>query len=156
LALRGGIQAFRLVLAGIFDHYPDLQLILGHWGEVVLFFLNRINMMPAEPRQATHLQWPISDYFMSKISVTPSGVLRFFESPKSVLLRLVAADGTEWDRKELKIADAFHYDEEQGQYTALSDLILHGWCEPKRAETPSAPCENPQNAGPSSWATARS
>ena len=64
--------------------------------------------------------------------------------PKSVLVRLIASDGTEWDRKELKIADAFHYDVAQGQYTTLSDLILHGWCEPKCAETPSVPCENPK------------
>lgn len=34
-----GIQALRLVLSGVFDRFPDLQVILGHWGEVVLFFL---------------------------------------------------------------------------------------------------------------------
>jgi hypothetical protein len=38
--------------------------------------------------------------------------------PKSALVRLIAADGTEWDRKELRIADAFRYEEGQGQYTA--------------------------------------
>jgi len=61
-----------------------------------------------------------------------------------VLVRLIAANGTEWDRKELKIADAFRYDEDQGQYTVRSDLILHGWCEPKCAETPTTPCGNPK------------
>jgi len=45
---------------------------------------------------------------------------------------------------KLKIADAFRYDQDQGQYTARSDLILHGWCEPKCAETPSTPCGNPK------------
>ena len=64
--------------------------------------------------------------------------------PKSVLVRLIAADGTEWDRKELKIADAFSYDEEHGQYTVLSNLTLHGWCRPKCGETPSTPCGNPK------------
>jgi hypothetical protein len=64
--------------------------------------------------------------------------------PKSVLVRLIAADGTVWDRKELNIADAFRYDEEQRQYMVLSELTLHGWCEPKCAETPSTPCENPK------------
>jgi hypothetical protein len=59
-------------------------------------------------------------------------------------VRLIA-DGTEWDHKELKIADDFRYDKEQGQYTALSALILHGWCEPKCAETPSTPCGNPKS-----------
>ena len=62
--------------------------------------------------------------------------------PKGVLVRLIAADGTEWDRKELKIANAFGYDEEQGQYAVRTGLILHGWCEPKCADTPSMPCEN--------------
>jgi predicted TIM-barrel fold metal-dependent hydrolase len=37
-----GIQFVRLMLAGVFDRYPDLQIILGHWGEVVLFFLERL------------------------------------------------------------------------------------------------------------------
>jgi CheY-like chemotaxis protein len=58
--------------------------------------------------------------------------------------RLIAADGTEWDRKELKIANAFRYDEEQGRYTLISDITLHGWCEPKCAETPSTHCDNPK------------
>jgi hypothetical protein len=62
--------------------------------------------------------------------------------PKGVIVRLIAADGTEWDRKELKIADAFGYNEEQGQYSVRTDLILHGWCEPKCADTSSTPCEN--------------
>lgn len=27
-----GVQFVRLILAGIFDRFPDLQIILGHWG----------------------------------------------------------------------------------------------------------------------------
>ena len=68
-----GIQALRLVLSGLFDRFPDLQLILGHWGEVVLFFLDRIDRMSVEAKQAAHLQRPISDYFRTNVSVTPSG-----------------------------------------------------------------------------------
>jgi uncharacterized protein len=34
-----GVQFIRLILAGVFDCHPDLQIILGHWGEVVLFYL---------------------------------------------------------------------------------------------------------------------
>ena len=64
--------------------------------------------------------------------------------PTGVLVRLIAADGTEWDRKEMKIADAFRYDESQGQYTVRAELILHGWCEQKCADTLSAPCGNPK------------
>ncbi|MCD8455970.1 amidohydrolase family protein [Xylella taiwanensis] len=31
-----GIEFVRMVLGGVFDRYPNLQVILGHWGEVVL------------------------------------------------------------------------------------------------------------------------
>jgi hypothetical protein len=31
-----GVQFVRLILAGMFDRFPNLQIILGHWGEVVL------------------------------------------------------------------------------------------------------------------------
>jgi uncharacterized protein len=34
-----GIQFLRLVLAGTFDRMPGLQMILGHWGELVLFYV---------------------------------------------------------------------------------------------------------------------
>ena len=36
-----GIQFIRLVLAGTFDRLSGLQMILGHWGEVVLFCAER-------------------------------------------------------------------------------------------------------------------
>ncbi len=32
-----GLQWVRLAAAGVFDELEDLQIILGHWGEMVLF-----------------------------------------------------------------------------------------------------------------------
>ena len=52
-----GIYALRLILAGVFDRFPSLQIILGHWGEVVLFYLDRIEGLG---RAARHLRKPIS------------------------------------------------------------------------------------------------
>lgn len=40
-----GIQFLRLVLAGHFDRFSDLQVILGHWGEPVLFYAERLANM---------------------------------------------------------------------------------------------------------------
>ena len=82
-----GVQALRLVLSGVFDLFPDLQVILGHWGEVVLFFLDRIDLLSREARQATGLQRPISAYFKTNISVTPSGVFsqRYLHWAREVL-----------------------------------------------------------------------
>ncbi|RZL06225.1 MAG: hypothetical protein EOO62_19320 [Hymenobacter sp.] len=65
-----GIQFVRLILAGVFDAYPDLQIILGHWGEVVLFYLDRLQNLG---RVAT-LQRPIADYFRQNLYVTASGM----------------------------------------------------------------------------------
>ena len=65
-----GVQILRLILAGVFDRYPDLQIITGHWGEVVLFYLDRIDHLA----QIAKLDRPIADYFRSNVSVTPSGV----------------------------------------------------------------------------------
>src|ERR1039457_6386220 len=65
-----GIQFVRLILAGVFDKYPDLQIILGHWGEVVLFYLERLGSLS----RVTKLQRPIADYFKQNLYVTPSGM----------------------------------------------------------------------------------
>ena len=65
-----GIQVLRLILSGTFDRLPDLQVIIGHWGEVVLFYLERIDRMS----KPSGLKRSISDYFRSNVSVTPSGI----------------------------------------------------------------------------------
>ena len=65
-----GLQILRLVLAGVFDRFPDLQLITGHWGEVVLFYLDRIDNLAGPAKLAQ----PVSDYFRRHVSVTPSGL----------------------------------------------------------------------------------
>ena len=65
-----GVQILRMVLAGVFDRFPELQLITGHWGEVVLFYLDRIDNLAGPAKLAR----PVSDYFRRHVSVTPSGV----------------------------------------------------------------------------------
>ena len=65
-----GVQFVRLVLAGVFDECPDLQIILGHWGEVVLFYLERLNSLA----RVTRLERPVADYFQQNLYVTPSGM----------------------------------------------------------------------------------
>ena len=65
-----GIQFVRMLLAGVFDEYPTLQIILGHWGEVVLFYLDRLNSLA----RVAKLQRPIAEYFQQNLYVTPSGM----------------------------------------------------------------------------------
>ena len=66
-----GIQFLRLILAGTFDRHPDLQIILGHWGEVVLFYLDRIDDLS---RRTHTLKRPVADYVRNNLIVTPSGM----------------------------------------------------------------------------------
>ncbi|MBB5059693.1 hypothetical protein HDF16_004419 [Granulicella aggregans] len=65
-----GIQFIRLMLAGVFDKYPDLQIILGHWGEVVLFYLERLSSLA----RVAKLQRPVADYMRNNLYITPSGM----------------------------------------------------------------------------------
>jgi predicted TIM-barrel fold metal-dependent hydrolase len=61
-----------LVLAGVFDRYPDLQIILGHWGELIPFYLDRIDVMLGP--EVTKLRRPFADYFRQNAHITPSGM----------------------------------------------------------------------------------
>jgi uncharacterized protein len=65
-----GIQFVRLMLAGVFDRYPDLQIILGHWGEVILFYLERLKTLA----RVAKLERPVEDYIRQNLYVTASGM----------------------------------------------------------------------------------
>ncbi len=66
-----GVQLLRLVLSGVFDRFPALQIIVGHWGEVVLFYLERVQDLAA----AKKLPRSLADYIRHHVFVTPSGML---------------------------------------------------------------------------------
>ena len=65
-----GIQFIRLMLGGTFDRLPDLQVILGHWGEVVLFYAERLKALD----RVSGLQLPIASYLRRNLYVTASGM----------------------------------------------------------------------------------
>lgn len=65
-----GIALLRLILSGLFDRFPNLQIIIGHWGEVVLFYLDRIAILD----DFAGLERPLIDYFRSNVFITPGGI----------------------------------------------------------------------------------
>lgn len=67
-----GIHFLHLVLSGVLDRYPDLQFILGHWGEMIPWFLDRLD--EALPPKATGLERTIGDYVRQNTYYTPSGM----------------------------------------------------------------------------------
>ena len=66
-----GLEWVRLAAAGVFDELPELQIILGHWGEVVLFYLERT---AAVLSRALELDRPLGDYARRNLYVTGSGM----------------------------------------------------------------------------------
>lgn len=70
-----GVQVIRMILSGVFERFPKLQVIVGHWGEMVPFFLSRLDQ--ALPKQVTHLSKTITETFKSNIYITPSGIFDY-------------------------------------------------------------------------------
>jgi predicted TIM-barrel fold metal-dependent hydrolase len=67
-----GVHFLHLVLSGVFDRYPDLQVILGHWGEMIPWFLDRLD--EALPTRATKLERTIGEYVRENSYYTPAGM----------------------------------------------------------------------------------
>ena len=65
-----GLHFLRLALAGVFDRFPDLQVILGHWGEVVLFYLDRADRLAMQAK----LPLTFSEYVRRNAHITAGGV----------------------------------------------------------------------------------
>jgi hypothetical protein len=70
-----GVHALHLILSGVFDRYPALQIILGHWGELIPYYLPRLE--DRMPPRITGLQRRITDYFISNFHVSPSGIFDY-------------------------------------------------------------------------------
>jgi uncharacterized protein len=66
-----GLATLRLILAGTFDRHPDLQIILGHWGEMLVPFADRADLLSAA---STHLERRILDYITANLNVTAGGI----------------------------------------------------------------------------------
>ena len=65
-----GVQFLRLALAGVLDRFPDLQVMLGHWGEVILFYLDRADDLAAQ----AGLPLSFSEYIRRNAHITAGGV----------------------------------------------------------------------------------
>ncbi len=70
--LEAGIQVLRMILAGIFERFPGLKVVSGHWGEVIPYYLARLDQMLGP--SVTGLPKKISDYYRDHVWVTPAGI----------------------------------------------------------------------------------
>jgi uncharacterized protein len=65
------LHVLRLVLSGAFDHFPKLQIIIGHLGEGLPFMLPRLEL--GFPAALTKLNRPVPDYLRENVHYTISG-----------------------------------------------------------------------------------
>jgi len=87
-----GVHVLRLILSGLFDKLPNLKIVMGHWGEMLPYYFERMDDMI--PQNATELKQNISDYFKSNIYVSPSGL--FFNTPAKLCIEAVGIDHMLW------------------------------------------------------------
>ena len=68
--VEAGITALRMILSGLFDRLPELQVVLGHWGETVTFYLERADVMS----RVAGLERGVARTFRENFHVTPAGL----------------------------------------------------------------------------------
>jgi hypothetical protein len=64
------LHVIRVILGGVFDRYPNLQIVVGHLGEGVPFMLPRLDNLPPA---MTKLQRPVSAYLRQNVHYTFAG-----------------------------------------------------------------------------------
>ena len=82
-------QCLRMVTSGVFDRYPDLQIIIGHMGEGLPFFYKRIAEKMGEVTRGS-LNKPFEQYFQDNFWFTTSAF--FQDELLDLLLRYFSVD----------------------------------------------------------------
>ena len=65
------VHLIRMMLGGVFDRYPKLQVVIGHLGEGIPFMLPRLNKNL--PTEVTKLNRPIGAYLRENVHYTFGG-----------------------------------------------------------------------------------
>jgi predicted TIM-barrel fold metal-dependent hydrolase len=65
------VHLIRMILGGVFDRYPKLQVVIGHLGEGIPFMLPRLNKNL--PTEVTKLNRPIGAYLRENVHYTFGG-----------------------------------------------------------------------------------
>jgi uncharacterized protein len=83
-----GLHALRLIVSGLFERLPRLQLILGHMGEGVPYALARSTHVLSNVTK--HLPLSVAEYFQRNFHLTTSGY--FTLPPFECALKVVGID----------------------------------------------------------------
>ena len=82
-----GLHTLRLIVSGLFDKVPGLQLVIGHMGEGLPYALARSSGILSGPAR---LRQTVAEYFKTNIHLTTSGY--FTLSPLKCALEVVGIE----------------------------------------------------------------
>lgn len=83
-----GLHTLRLIVSGLFDRLPGLQVIIGHMGEGLPYAMARSSGILSYA--APWLKQPVEAYFQSNIHITTSGY--FTQPPLRCAMEVVGLD----------------------------------------------------------------
>ena len=108
------LQCLRMIVSGVFDRHPKLQIVVGHMGEGLPFFYWRFGGDLARVT-ADRLQKPVQQYFHDNFWITTSAFFR------DELLRLVLSVMGE-DRVMFAVDYPFVSNKEGADWLRAADL----------------------------------
>lgn len=82
-------HAIRLLLSGVFDHFPKLKIVIGHMGEGLPFWLDRLDKIAARSELTTIKRKP-SEHFLDNFVITTSAM--FWDPILELSLKVLGAD----------------------------------------------------------------
>jgi len=84
------LHALRMIVSGVFDQFPKLNIMLGHMGEALPYWLWRLDNMWGRSPDANKLKKLPSGYFKENIFITTSGM--FWHPPLICAYLALGAD----------------------------------------------------------------
>lgn len=88
-AMETSMHVVRLILSGVFDEFPRLRIVLGHMGEGVPFWLNRLDTVATRPGISDMRRTP-SEYFKENFVITTSAM--FWDPLLTFCISVLGAD----------------------------------------------------------------
>lgn len=92
-----GLHGLRLITGGVFDQFPKLQVVLGHMGEGIPYWLYRLDFMYGKVKidfGRRKLKLEPSEYFKRNFYITTSGMN--WEPTLKFCIEAVGADRIMW------------------------------------------------------------
>ena len=82
------VHVIRLILGGVFDRFPNLQIVIGHIGEGLAGMFQRLDIMPPA---VTKLKRPVTAYLRRERSLHLFGLLFPADFPRPASWNLAAS-----------------------------------------------------------------